>query len=428
MTQAADLATGEILDPPPSTAVVAFSTSVVPRGAPTPGLIEHVSAAHMREAMDAWQALGREILDEDDVIQIGNRLAKKKSAWRKFDVAFNVSNELRSKYVERDPDTNKIVRATVISRSIAPNGRYRDGVGVCDVHERCCDPETCRLQTHWEDSGRATGHIHCDANCPGDTHFSHAEHDIVATAHTRSSNRASSDLYGFGEVSAEELEGEGEGRQRVADEVRGRNNAQGRQQGQSRGGQQGQGKPATQKQRDLLTEKLMGIGVPKEHVGLYLEKIIGHPVAAWQDVSTRDASRAIKAFIDHKAPRYDPADYTRPPNAPQGDETAEGSDPPAESDQSPTEGLMHPSEPPEDEGPPPEGFSSWDEFDAYRDGLDDEPPSEGVLGLEAIHREVKELTADQIRIELREVGLNSSGQLEVIQLRLAEHRWKQSVG
>ena len=36
--------------------------------------------------------------------------------------------------------------------------------------------------------------------------FTHAEHDIISTAHTRAKNRAISDIIGTGEVSAEEME------------------------------------------------------------------------------------------------------------------------------------------------------------------------------------------------------------------------------
>jgi hypothetical protein len=79
-----------------------------------------------------------------------------------------------------------VIEVTVIARAIAPNGRYRDGIGVCEIHDRC--------------------NRSCMAGCRGFHHYAHPTHDLVATAATRASNRASSDLYGMGEVSAEEID------------------------------------------------------------------------------------------------------------------------------------------------------------------------------------------------------------------------------
>jgi len=64
------------------------------------------------------------------------------------------------------------VRARFKVRATSPNGRHMDGIGICDVTER---------------------------------QFTHPEHDIVATAHTRAINRAFADLFGLGAVSAEEM-------------------------------------------------------------------------------------------------------------------------------------------------------------------------------------------------------------------------------
>jgi hypothetical protein len=80
-----------------------------------------------------------------------------------------------------------------------------DGIGACDRYERCCDPDTCTKQEFWEDSGRPTGHTHCTYPCK-QAHFSNPQHDIPATAFTRASNRAKADLFGMGEVSAEEVQ------------------------------------------------------------------------------------------------------------------------------------------------------------------------------------------------------------------------------
>jgi hypothetical protein len=119
-----------------------------------------------------YQKLRDRLLTGSDFQQIGNNRFVKKSGWRKLAVAFGVSDEIIREMVERDDD-GKIIRAECVVRAIAPNGRYSEGVGVCDQSER---------------------------------RYSKPEHDIPATAHTRAKSRACSDLFGFGEVSAEEMQ------------------------------------------------------------------------------------------------------------------------------------------------------------------------------------------------------------------------------
>lgn len=129
------------------------------------------SVADVESAFRDYQRLCQHLLDSDDVQHIGGRSFRKKSAWRKLAVAFGVSCEVRERDYERD-DQGRIVRAEVVVRAIAPNGRYMDGLGVCDMSER---------------------------------KFSKPQHDIPATAMTRATNRACADLFGMGEVSAEEI-------------------------------------------------------------------------------------------------------------------------------------------------------------------------------------------------------------------------------
>lgn len=121
-----------------------------------------------------------------------------KSGWRKLATVMGVSAEVVSIGHERDTG-NRIVRSEAIVRAIAPNGRTMDGYGACDITDRCC-PKA------WGGTCRKSGsHYHCDDGCDGRTHFSKPQHDIPATAFTRALNRACSDLFGFGEVSAEEV-------------------------------------------------------------------------------------------------------------------------------------------------------------------------------------------------------------------------------
>ena len=114
------------------------------------------------------------LLDDSDYQRIGNRQFKTKSAWRKLAAGFNVSDDLLEKtYTYRDD--GRILRAEYVVKATAPNGRSTIGVGIAPIYERT---------------------------------FSNPEHDIPGTAHTRAKNRAFSDLFGLGEVSAEEMRNE----------------------------------------------------------------------------------------------------------------------------------------------------------------------------------------------------------------------------
>ena len=136
------------------------------------------------------------LLAPEDFQSIGQSSFKKKSAWRKLAVAFNVSTDVLDERETRD-DAGRIIRARFHVNATAPNGRHWDGIGICDRWERCCLP------------GCDKSHRHCagasGGDCLGYIHFSNAEHDIPATAHTRAANRACADLFGLGEVSAEEV-------------------------------------------------------------------------------------------------------------------------------------------------------------------------------------------------------------------------------
>lgn len=129
------------------------------------------SVAAIEASFFEYQQLCNRLLTDDDIQHIGNKSFRKKSAWRKLAVAFGVSCEVRERIYDRDDD-RMILRAEVVVRATAPNGRYMDGLGVCDVSER---------------------------------KFSKPQHDIPATAMTRATNRACADLFGMGEVSAEEV-------------------------------------------------------------------------------------------------------------------------------------------------------------------------------------------------------------------------------
>lgn len=181
--------------------VVSESTEIVPvkQGLVLPA----APVGEIKAAQDAYHELCHALLDDSDRQPIGDKSFVKKSGWRKLAVAYNVSCEMV--HEDLTHEGGHIVRAKYLVRATAPNGRHMDGIGLCDARERCCDPATCKLRTHWEDSGKPTGHEHCEPGCDGRHAFSKPDHDVPATAMTRATNRACADLFGLGEVSAEEV-------------------------------------------------------------------------------------------------------------------------------------------------------------------------------------------------------------------------------
>jgi hypothetical protein len=143
------------------------------------------------EGMRQYQRLLRDLLEPSDwqtEDKEGRPLERpflKKSGWRKIARAFNLSFERVRSEVERDEHGNP-VRAEVWIRAVAPNGQYGDGDGYCSSEEK-------RFQS-WRGKQKL-------------------ENDLRTTATTRAKNRAIADLVGMGEVSAEEIEAEGEQRQ-----------------------------------------------------------------------------------------------------------------------------------------------------------------------------------------------------------------------
>jgi hypothetical protein len=131
-----------------------------------------LSAAQAASYMDSYESVCLRILRPDDIQRIAGREFIKRSGWRKLGVWAQVSAEILSATEVRD-EAGKLQRARYKVRASAPNGRYMDGIGVCDRSERA---------------------------------FTKPEHDIPATAHTRAVNRAFADLFGLGAVSAEEVD------------------------------------------------------------------------------------------------------------------------------------------------------------------------------------------------------------------------------
>ena len=136
-----------------------------------------ISTVNVEQALQEWNAyqkITELMLDETDYQQIQGRAFKKKSAWRKYARAFNITTEIIDKDIVKT-DKGAVKEASFIVRATLPTGRYADGWGNCSRREG---------------------------------NKAHPNHDMPATAMTRATNRAIADLIGAGEVTAEEIQAE----------------------------------------------------------------------------------------------------------------------------------------------------------------------------------------------------------------------------
>jgi hypothetical protein len=118
------------------------------------------------------------LIGPNDVQKEGSRTFKKKSAWRKLARHFCISTAVVQ--VQRDIIEGSFL-ATVTVKASGPWGQSTEAVGACGQDEA---------------TGRRTITIA----------------DAIATAETRATNRAISNLIAMGEVSAEEMSGKGNDR------------------------------------------------------------------------------------------------------------------------------------------------------------------------------------------------------------------------
>lgn len=174
-----DTIDGEAIEEPTTT----DETGLVPAPPDTREVLRPLLDPQEAEAnMAAYQQLCRAILKDSDY-QTAERGKKfvKKSGWRKIATYYGLSVEIISLDIDRD-DNGLPLRATVVARATAPNGRVSDGDGYCSADESRFNRQQGRQKL---------------------------ENDLRATATTRAKNRAISDLVGMGEVSAEEVTGFG---------------------------------------------------------------------------------------------------------------------------------------------------------------------------------------------------------------------------
>ena len=150
---------------------------------------EMVDVESAEAFMDNYQQVVEALLDDKDYQKMGKNKFKKKSAWRKLQTAFNISDEIVKEKTEVD-ENHQIISSKFYVKATLPNGRSSVGVGVCNIFDKITKKDATQ-----------------PSNFVLRNRFNNAEHDVPSTAHTRAKSRAISDLIGAGEVSAEELEG-----------------------------------------------------------------------------------------------------------------------------------------------------------------------------------------------------------------------------
>src|SRR4030095_10965905 len=112
----------------------------------------------------------------DQIMDIQGKEFRKKGYWRAVRTAFGLSVESRTPEDQERIVTDDDWGYRVTYRATSPSGNYADGDGCCMASEK--------------NKGRMTA----------------TEHNVRSHCHTRAFNRAVSNLVGFGEVSAEEIE------------------------------------------------------------------------------------------------------------------------------------------------------------------------------------------------------------------------------
>jgi hypothetical protein len=130
---------------------------------------------HQNQLAAAYDAACAALIGPNDVQVEKGRTFKKKSAWRKLARAFRISVAIPEDRVQVEELASGHFLASVIARASAPWGQVFEEIGAC-----CTDEATGRRVI--------------------------SKADAIATASTRASNRAISNLIAMGEVSAEELE------------------------------------------------------------------------------------------------------------------------------------------------------------------------------------------------------------------------------
>jgi hypothetical protein len=126
-------------------------------------------------AIQAFEATCRGVLRAEDWQQAPDGRFVVRTGWLRLMLAYSLSDSVLDRVVELTPAGN-VNRATTMVEVTAANGRHSTGVGVASLKERC---------------GRK-----CAPNCNGRKHWTHSDHDISATSHTRALSRAICNIVG----------------------------------------------------------------------------------------------------------------------------------------------------------------------------------------------------------------------------------------
>lgn len=199
---------GEVIDVPSQGLSVRQTGEV---GSPLPAF----SAEQMGQAFKAYRDLQHQLDASmpDQIMELDQKKFRKRGYWRAVAVAFSLDVMLVEEHREvqgQFNDGRDNFGYLVTYRASMPNGRSETGDGACFAIEkapkfRCPHPES-------EGSSRTLHFPY--TRCPSyDTEFrwrglpeQASEHNIRSHAHTRAFNRAVSNLVGFGDVSAEEMD------------------------------------------------------------------------------------------------------------------------------------------------------------------------------------------------------------------------------
>lgn len=174
-----------------------------------------LTGAKMVMALEEYKDLQRSLDNSmpDQLMTIGDKKFRKKGYWRAIRVAFNLSVEPIEERREVSglfDDNRENFGYIVTYRATGPNGSSATGDGACFAIEKAV-----RFRCPHPEKEGSTRTLHWPAeNCPEFANHNPwvrlsaqaTEHNIRSHAHTRAMNRAISNLVGFGEVSAEEVE------------------------------------------------------------------------------------------------------------------------------------------------------------------------------------------------------------------------------
>lgn len=180
----------------------------------SPALTGEQMVTALKSYQDLQKALDRAMPDQ--IQEIEGREFRKKGYWRAIALAFNLTVEPideRREVSGQFNDGRDNFGWVVTYRALHPRGRMAVGDGSCFAIEKARRFKCPHPDPQQPDNKKRTEHFPRNT-CPQfDPNFSWralpaeaTEHNVRSHAHTRAFNRAVSNLVGFGEVSAEEID------------------------------------------------------------------------------------------------------------------------------------------------------------------------------------------------------------------------------